>query len=110
MKFTFTVFSLLISHSAFAGWLDSFKDPASLILNQKQCFIGSNAGEMINGDFIVNGVAVIFKLKKLDKNRVTFERMRNEDSPPFVANVKVMGSQINTFAPNGSVLIYCNLN
>ncbi|AKD25162.1 hypothetical protein CL55_00008290 [Polynucleobacter duraquae] len=101
---------LLFSCNAHAGLFDSFKDPATLILNQKQCFIGGNAGEMINGDFIVNGVAVIFKLKKLDKNRVSFERMRNEDSAPFVANVKVMGSQINTFAPNGSVLIYCNLS
>lgn len=110
MKFIFTVFSLFVSCSACAGWLDSFKDPATLILNQKQCYIGSNAGEMINGDFIINGVAVIFKLKKLDKNRVTFERMRNEDTAPFVASVKVMGSQINTYAPNGSVLIYCNLN
>ena len=102
--------ALLFSGNTYAGLFDSFKDPATLILNQKQCFIGSNAGEMINGDFIVNGVAVIFKLKKLDKNRVTFERMRNEDSAPFVANVKVMGGQVNTYAPNGSVLIYCNLN
>lgn len=110
MKFTFAVFSLFISFSVCAGWFDSFKDPATLILNQKQCYIGSSSGEIIDGNFIINGVAVIFNLKKLDKNRVTFQRMRNEDSAPFVASVKVIGNQINTFAPNGSALIYCNLN
>ena len=110
MKRVVVILSVFISANAGAGILDSFKDPATLILNQKDCYLASSSGEILDGSYIVKGAAIVVKLKKLDKNRLSFESMRSEGSAPFVVNVKVEGKQVISYAPNGSPLIYCNLN
>ena len=96
--------------NANAGLFDSFKDPASLILNQKSCFLGLGSGEIVDGNYIVNGVAIVVNLKKLDKNRASFDASRGNAASPFVVKVEVVGKQIKTFAPDGRELIYCNLD
>lgn len=110
MKLILVIFSVFISANVSAGIFDAFKDPATLILNQKDCYLASSSGEIVDGSYIVKGVAIIVKLKKLDKNRLSFEYTSTETSAPFVARVEVVGKQIKTLAPNGSPLIYCNLN
>lgn len=110
MKLVLAILCIFIFASASAGILDSFKDPATLILNQKDCYLASSSGEIVDGSYIVKGVAIVVKLKKLDKNRLSFESVRSEGSAPFVVNVKVEGKQVITYAPNVSPLIYCNLS
>lgn len=110
MKLVLAILYIFISATASAGIFDLFKDPATLILNQKDCYLASGAGEIVDGSYIVKGVAIVVKLKKLDKNRLSFESLGSEGSAPFVVNVRVEGKQVITYAPNGSTLIYCNLN
>lgn len=110
MKLAVAILSVFISANASAGIFDAFKDPATLILNQKSCYLGSGSGEIVDGNYIVNGVAIVVRLKKLDKNRLSFQSMGAEAPAPFVVNVRVDGKQVITYAPNGSPLIYCNLN
>lgn len=101
---------LLISTNVNAGLFDSFKDPATLILNQKDCRLGQASGEIVNGNFIVRGIAVIAILKKIDKTRISFENLNtSEISRPIVLNVQVIDKQITVSLSDGRRLISCNV-
>ncbi len=109
MKFILVALSFFISSAVHANWLNSFKDPATLILNQKDCLLGTTAGEMADGNFIVRGQAVVAKLKKLDKTRASYEMVGFEDKSVIVLNVVFVNKQIVATLPNNRELIICNL-
>lgn len=110
MKIIATIFSLLISFSANAGWLDSFKEPATLILNQSECYLGSARGEMVDGRFIVSGVSVITVLKKIDKNRVVYESQYPENQSKFILNISIKDGFVQGAVGSGRAIIWCKLN
>lgn len=99
--------AILISANAYAGLFDSFKDPATLILDQKDCQLGQANGEIVKGNFIFRGATVVAKLKKVDKNRVSYESDLTQQ--PLVLNVKMDNKQLFASLPNGRVIIACNL-
>lgn len=109
MKFILIAFSFFISTTAHANWLNSFKDPSTLILNQRDCFLGTTAGEMADGNFIVGGQAVVAKIKKLDKSRVSYEMLRSDERRVIVLDVVLVNKQIVATLPNSRELIICNL-
>ena len=101
---------VLLTGNAYAGLFDSFKDPATLILNQKNCQIGQAAGEIVNGSFIVRGIAVVAVLKKIDKSRISYERLSTDEiHRPIILNVEVGNKQIAVNLPDGRRLISCNM-
>ena len=107
-KFAFLL--ILLSGNAYAGLFDSFKDPSTLILNQKDCRLGQASGEIVNGNFIVRGVAVIAILKKIDKSRISFENLNtSEVSRPIILNVEIVNKQISVSLPDGRRVISCNI-
>ena len=110
VKLTLITLSLLVSFSANAGLLDSFKDPATLILNQKSCFYGRAAGEIVDGKFIVQNIKVIAILKKLDKNRITLENQILEPKTSIVLNISVKDNQVEGALTNGQPFIGCKLD
>lgn len=109
MKFILVALSFFISSAVHANWLNSFKDPTTLILNQRDCFLGATAGEMVDGNFIVGGQAVVAKIKKLDKSRVSYELLRSEERRVIVLDVVLANKQIVATLPNNRELIICNL-
>ena len=110
MKFVATVFSLLISLNANAGWLDSFKEPATLILNQSECYLGSARGEIVDGIFFVLGVSVITVLKTIDKNRVVYESQYPDNQNKFILNISIKDGFVQGAVGSGRAIIWCKLN
>lgn len=110
MKIIATIFSLLASFHTYAGWLDSFKEPATLILNQNDCYIGSARGEIVDGRFIVSGVSVITVLKKIDKNRVVYESQHPENQRKFILNIFIKDGFVQGAVGSGRTIIWCKLN
>ena len=102
--------ALLFSGNTHAGWFDSFKDPATIILNQKNCFYGRADGEIVDGKFIVQNIKVIAILKKLDKNRITFENQILEPKTSIVLNVSVKDNYVEGAIGNGQPFIGCKLD
>jgi hypothetical protein len=109
MKFTFTFFSLLISCSAYAGLFDSFKDPATLILNQKDCLFSNHPVEIIDGKLIAAGVRVLVILKKLDKNRITYENQNMEPKRTAVLIVERKAGTVQAGLSQDNMFIVCKL-
>lgn len=110
MKSTLAIPFLLISVFANAGLLDSLKDPATLILNQKDCRFGKSTGEIVDGKYIVAGSRVLVVLKKLDGNRVTFENQTLEPKTTVVLNIKLKDGWVEGGVGDGQPFIGCKLN
>ncbi len=98
---------LLLSNFSHASVLDSFRDPSTVILNQKDCYLGSTKGEIADGNYIVNNLVIVARLKKLDEARVSYESSITER--PLLLRVEISNKQISAYMPNNQPLIICNL-
>lgn len=101
--------SLLISTNVNAGLFDSFKDPATLILNQKNCRLGNYPAEIIDGKLILGGLRVAAVLKKLDKNRITYENQSSEPKTSAVLTVEIKNGWVQAGYSQDRMFFGCEL-
>ena len=84
-----TLFSCLLANTAHAVLFDRPKDPASLILNQKECtYMKTYRGKTVNGEFIrpdrwvgskfsIGEPTTIASLKRIDSKTALFTNVNN---------------------------------
>ncbi len=102
------ILAILISTNVYAGLFDSFKDPATLILNQKDCRLGNYPAEIIDGKLIV-GLGVAAVLKKLDKNRITYENQNTNPKSTAVLIVEVRDGWVQAGYTQERIFLGCRL-
>jgi hypothetical protein len=107
--YKYALLIVLLTGNAYAGLFDSLKDPATLILNQKDCLLSNNPVEIIDGKLIAAGVRVLVILKKLDKNRITYENQNMEPKRTAVLIVERKAGTIQAGLSQDNMFIVCKL-
>jgi hypothetical protein len=100
---------LMTSSTSEAAFLDIFKSPSDLIMNQKNCtFMKGLVGQVVNGRFVLASAGVVvMSMEKLDDDRV-LARMEQEDRKVLVLQTKESkGAVTATHVPSALLVLEC---
>ena len=118
-----TLFSYLLANTAHAFLFDRPKDPAGLILNQKDCtYMKTYRGKTVNGEFIrpdrwvgskfsIGEPTIIASFKRLDDKSAHFTNVNNiGDGKGVRVYVSKTSDAVEARLSDGALILACHFN